>query len=268
MRHNQAETSSPKNSMRTLILFCIIVFCVLFVALSFRILTLMNEARFHGEHIFFVTIESSNQREIAAIDTLGKKVTVISVKPQVASNDLKTFLGVFSEGSIKTSSESYSVDRVLSNLLFKKGNISSNLSLYDEFIIWRLSRGMGEDGIKKVEIVKESSEDEIDRELQEVLVDKVISDENKTIGIINSSGVPGQGRRLERAFENVGGNVISVENGESLQKMSSISYYGEKTKTVERLEKIIGTISTKRERQDLSDIIVTLGTDTKESVLF
>jgi hypothetical protein len=73
---------------------------------------------------------------------------------------------------------------------------------------------------------------------------------------------------LERAFENVGGNVISVENGESLQKMSSISYYGEKTKTVERLEKIIGTISTKRERQDLSDIIVTLGTDTKESVLF
>ncbi len=259
---------SPNNSIKTLLLFCIGVGCIIVISLLVRFFTLFQEGRLHGDHTYIVLQNNSNESEIIAFKPEEKKVIHITSTQKMSMDELKRRIGVFLDGELRNLDISYSINKNLAHLLLHKGEVSSNLAYYDVIMLWRISRGIEKESEEEVIIDTRKSEEEIDREVRELLLDKTLSDENKTISIINSSGVPGLGRRLERALENVGGNVISVENGESILKESSIMYYGEKNNTVKRLEAILYATAQEQERQELSDIIIKIGTDKKESQNF
>lgn len=259
--------SSSKNSIKTLILFCIGVFIIVVISLLYKGFNLVKEGKFHGEHIFVIAVEKKENIELVAFHPVEKKVTYIPLHDKESITESKLRLGVYVEGSIVTDKETYSMNSLLKSNLFNSGT-STGLTQYDIFRLWWMTRGIDDSTGERLEINKNLSEEEIDRIVQDELIDKLISDENKTISIINSSGVPGLGRRLERALENIGGNVINVENGENIQNDSTIVYYGSESKTVKRLESLLNTKSRGEEGQNLSDIIIVLGTDMKSESVF
>lgn len=259
---------SSNNSIKTLLLFCAGVGCIIVVSLLVRFFTLFQDGRLHGDYTYIVLQNNDNKPAIIAFKPEEKKIIHITSSARMSMDELKRRIGVFSDGELQNLNESYSINKNFSQLLLHKGNISSSLAYYDIFTLWKISRGIEKEAEEEVVIDTEMSEEEIDREVREILIDKTLSDENKTISIVNSSGIPGLGRRLERALENVGGNVISVENGESIQKESSILYYGQKNNTVKRLEALLYVSAREQERQELSDIIIKIGTDKKESQNF
>ncbi|MBU3978912.1 LytR C-terminal domain-containing protein, partial [Patescibacteria group bacterium] len=101
-----------------------------------------------------------------------------------------------------------------------------------------------------------------------LLTDNVASAENISVQIINAAGQSGLGGRLERVILNFGGNVVSVKTALVIEPISKIQYYGQETYTLNKLERYLSIKKERLDKEDIARIVITIGEDIKNTLLF
>ena len=97
--------------------------------------------------------------------------------------------------------------------------------------------------------------------VSELFIDPTIQEEKVTIEIINATGRSGLGQRLERLLSHIGGNVIAVTTSSKRMKISSVTYFGDKTYTLSRIHLILKIPLVYTEKSQLADITIVIGDD-------
>ena len=92
--------------------------------------------------------------------------------------------------------------------------------------------------------------------------------ENQSVVIINTTSVSGLGLQVGRFVKNMGGKVVQISTENIPRKKSEILYNGEKTYTVERLNRIFGFKLSRVDRELVGDITIIIGEDNEGSNLF
>jgi hypothetical protein len=125
---------------------------------------------------------------------------------------------------------------------------------------------MPSDGIvyKKIDGSVLSQENKADNFFHEFFTDETIVNENKSIQVINGTGVSGFGSKFSRMLTNSGATVISVTTARKEVSKTTITYFGESSYTVEKIEKILKEKAKLLQKKGISDIIITLGKDKVE----
>ncbi len=97
--------------------------------------------------------------------------------------------------------------------------------------------------------------------LSSCCIDYQITKDNETIAIVNESAIKGLGNRLGKLLSNIGATVISIDSSDTDRETSEIVYSGEKTYTVDKLQKILKGAKLSIDKKGISDIIVRIGKD-------
>jgi hypothetical protein len=100
------------------------------------------------------------------------------------------------------------------------------------------------------------------------LTDQEIADENISMEVINATNITGFGQRLSRVLTNMGANIVDVSTAQNTQKRTTIEYFGDKSYTVSRLEKLLGVTATEITTQPIANIVITIGTDKSHTTEF
>lgn len=269
MRQKKAATHNK--SLRILVFFCVIVGLLIVFSLLVRSVYIVQNSQFSGDSRFTIAfISNDKDLDIVSYDPLENMLSHLAIHGTEDVERAKMEVGVFTDTTILLEGD-FSLDKSISSYmidsLFHK-NARSSLSGYD---LIRLA--IATSGISKEELVSENITFPVDRVLidkttKELFYDTTLSQENMTIEIVNGTGVEGLGGRLERALTIMGGNVISVTNAEKRQQESSIVYYGEENYTVKRLVKLLGMSAKNQEGRGLSDIIIVIGQDKKDTLSY
>jgi hypothetical protein len=104
--------------------------------------------------------------------------------------------------------------------------------------------------------------------ITQTLTDTDIASESVSIQIINATNISGVGQRLGKVLTNMGANVVDVSSAQTMQKKTTIAYYGEQSYTLGRLQKILAVKATKLTRQPIANIVITIGTDKNNTIIF
>lgn len=262
MRQKKRETTT--NSLRTLILFCGIVFFLIVGSLGIKFFTLFRDSRFDSNHEFILGFEYQKELDIVAFRPEQKTMTHLQVRGIHDLSETEKTLGVFLDSKVTLQEPFAGVDHVseyLSDAMINHHLARSPLSTYDLFKLSLFAKRTPESQVQTEEIVLPLDPSQVDQFAQELFTDQTFSDENKSVQVVNGTGVPGLGTRLGRELTNRGVNVISITNSDAPLESSQIQYYGDKTYTVERLRKMLSAPLVPMERQTLSDIIITIGAD-------
>lgn len=260
----QKKHASTTNSLRTLILFCGIVFLLIAGSLALKLFTLIKDSRFDGNHEFIIGFEYQKDLDVVAFRPEQKSMSHLQVRGIHDLSETEKTLGVFLDSKVTLKEPFAGADHVssyLSDAMVKHRVARSQLSTYDLFRLSLYAKRTPESQIQTEEISLPLDPSQIDQFAQELFTDQAFSDENKSVQVVNGTGVPGLGTRLGRELTNRGVNVIAITNADTPTESSQISYYGDKTYTVERLGKMLSAPLVPMEKQALSDIIITVGAD-------
>lgn len=259
MRNHDNPHSGNKN-LRLVVWFLFALFVVLAISLSIKVVAMLSSSIFDGKHRFTVFLSDANQNaSIVSLEPQDRTVVLrLSGKP--TKKQAESSLLVPFDGSIYAKNDSAnenSVSGIISSFLFSSNAVYDSLTPYDLFRLYFLSiQNQKEDLINElVEITKGKTSIAASRKL---FVDRGILSDNKVIAIVNSTGVSGLGQRFEQALISLGGDVVSVTTGRDLQEPTYIFYSGNKSYTVERIERIFHQQAEAGNTQ-AADILVVVG---------
>lgn len=267
----QTKKSPQPNSLRTLLIFCGIVVILVLISSLFRLLYLIQHSQFSGENRFTIAfVGDSKELNIVSLDPNKSTLSHLEINGVKNVSDAKMQVGVFTDTTIYLH-QSYDPEKrvasyLMDSLLHKKA--SSSLSSFDLIRLALATGSISPSTIDSEEITLPLDHTSIEQITQKLFFDTELSSDNKTIEIVNGTGIPGLGGRLERALTTMGANVISVTNADKKQQRSQLKYFGDKTYTVERLEKLLGMDVQKKEGKSLSDIIIVIGEDKEETISY
>ena len=268
MRHK--TTTHTRHSLRTLIIFCGVVFFLIGISLLVKTVQVIKTSQFDNEHRFTLAFVHNKKLDLVSIEPASKRITHLNIESQSSLDDTKRTVGVFTDSTVVLE-QPFSIDKGIASYMrdgiLKKG-ADTTLSLFDLLRLSFLAQRVSKNDVISETITLPAEKIHIDQVTQELFLDKALSDENSAIEIVNGTGIAGLGGRLERALVTMGANVIAVSNAEKKQQKSLIIYYGEKTYTVERLEKLLKMPIQKKEGRGLSDIIIIVGQDKENTISY
>src|SRR5258708_40377226 len=97
------------------------------------------------------------------------------------------------------------------------------------------------------------------QQVSQMFIDQTFYQENVSMSVVNATDSSGVGSRLAKFLTNMGGNVVSVTSGDTIQTESSIQYFGKQTYTLKQLQHILHFPLVRMQKPSISDIIVTIG---------
>ncbi len=268
------DNNEKSQSLKPLVFYVILVFIVIFISLFIRIVSVVRESKFDGQHRFTLAVGSEKQ-------ALG----FISFEPQTFSLSLMSFtdnsympfsllnkkVGIIPDGFIKTRYPfilNGNIPSILQSFLFQSNNINYNITLYDLLRFWIYANKIPVSTISIQKIPVSSGAQIFDKTVALLFSDSSISAENVSIQIINATGQSGLGSRLERVISNLGGNVVSVETAIGSMPISKIQYYGRETYTLRKLNYLLPYRQEALNKKAIAEIIIIIGKDNKDTKLF
>lgn len=260
----QKKPSPTRNNLRPIFIFCAVVFLVITTSLLFKLSVLIKDSKVdkadtftvlfvYKDDVDIVTL-SSNEKKLSHLKIIGKGTVEDKLHASGILPDDKLVLKNTFEGYTMTSSYFYDA------ALHKKG-IKTTLSFYDLMRLALQSKSVTTSSMDTKSIRLPVDENVIDALVVKMLKDQSFIQDNKTISIVNATGLVGVGTKFGRIFSNMGLTVVSVTNGEKIQENSDISYYGDKSYTTSRLSSLLMINPKNNTMLGLSDIILTLGKD-------
>lgn len=282
MRKKKAEKKS--HSLRTLVIYGAFVIALVLISFTIRLFYLIEQSKFDGKHRFTLVIGeekstlpkgSSTRQDFEKQGGEGEVLGIISFEPMTSSLSLLTFpkgsnlsfstfskkSGVITDGFIRTRYNmnlEETIPSLLQSFLIRPNAISTNVNFYDLLRLYWHANKVPVSSIVVDEISDKSF----------LLIDNAISAENVSVQIVNAAGQSGLGSRLERVISNLGGNVVSVKTAMVTQPVSKIMYYGEKTYTLGKLEKLLPIKTEVLDKEDIARIVIIIGEDNKDTLLF
>lgn len=150
--------------------------------------------------------------------------------------------------------------------------VHTNLSLKEIFDIYRFTNSLPGDRVieKEISLTYLENTAALDEELKDLTFDSLLSEEQKSIAVLNASDIPGVAAFGSRLVENYGGRVVAIGNATETHEKSIIvtdDTTSESTRIISNLF-AIENIVLKSESKDFpdaeisrSDITVILGLD-------
>lgn len=266
MRVKHSGTKS-RGSLKVLGIFCGIVLVAIIASLLYRLIGLMETSRFDASHTFLLAFSYKSDLDIFALRPHGEQSSHLIIRGAPTLTEARQTAGVIPDTIITLPRPLGDLEQV-SRLLFNgaiKGGLKTDLNSYDLMRLSFATKKFLSRSLQTEELQASKDGGEVSPP-QDFFSDPVISQENKSIAIINGTGIPGLGKKLEEAIVQLGGNVISVTNASEEQDHSRISYTGEKSYTVTHLSLLFGISPMPSTQAGLSDIIVLIGKD-KSSII-
>lgn len=255
MKHSK---SHEPNSVQKVVFFCLFVLILVSISLGVRLVTLIRSSTFDGDHRYTIEIKKTDKEaKIISLDPTNKKMLVLYLKGKDTLPSLELPLGLPIDVVVHHyTSADKSVVSDLSDLI-----MNFNVNAYDMIRLITASKSINESDTVHLSFPFPLPADEYDTKTNDLLVDSGMTTDNKTVSITNASDVSGIGSRFGQLIENAGGTVISVTSAPTTSNRTTLFYYGDKTYTTTKLERLLHIKGEQKEGKGLSDIELTLGTD-------
>lgn len=291
MRHK--KKISDKNNLGIAIIFIILVLVLIIISGIFKIVSLVAQSRFDGKHRF--TIGLSNKKSNISVvsfapDNLSVSYLLINPDLMDGKGDLETknikvkelniiknlsipvdaFIEFSSNdfGFLKPKDDKKSIDFKMQDIILNYKNIKTDLTVVDLLRLWVFYKTVPSHSVSGKDFTSGKNGFIISKVSSSLFNDYTVSQEKISIEIINGTEILGLGNRLAGLITNMGGNVVAVSTSDKPIEKSEISYFGEKTYTLERLVKILSFKTIVSDKQEISDITVKLGKDTVPFLMF
>jgi len=270
MRKKPTQKKSSRSSLKLLFLFCAVVFMAIGLSLGYRLFNLIRESKYDTKHSFLITFIYRNDIDIVEISSDKKTFSHLEVRGGKNATDAQQEVGIITDTHF-TLSEPFSLthlSRYFTDAVLPKRSVKSTLNIFDLYRLSFATKGISQQSITSQKVHVPLDQDLSSTMLEQLFLDETIDQENKSVSIINGTGVPGLGTRLERALTSLGVSVISVKNADSVKSSSTISYSGEKTYTLDRIKDLLPFSVTPTSNQPISDIIILIGKDMSQTTRF
>ncbi len=259
----QHEKSS---SLKTFFIYLSVVLTLITASLILKTASLIKESKYKGGHFILSISEKEKVIKFAIFNTEPNDISILRVSDnKVIKDDVFENFGILADGNMEISKDQDPNDigiQMQEFLFYNHKN--SNINLYDSLRFFLLSRTVAQKDMEKEEISINDETQDLDKKILSITSDKIVSKENISIQIINQTDVSGLGQMLERAFKNIGANVVSVTSSKNSNEKSIIEYAGEKTYTLERIGRLTGLPIEEVEDERIADITVKIGNDAKK----
>jgi LytR cell envelope-related transcriptional attenuator len=261
---NAAQRSNK--SLKTFYLYTIFVLLIIGIALLIKGFYIIQQSKFDASHLFTIAItEQNNVKEIISFHPQTPAVSVLTIQNKdVRYSFLPKEYGIITDGYIqvdKNENNLSDASALLWSSVIHSATWQSNLTLFDKIRLLFLIKNITTNNriIENITLTSQGSPQNIT--LINALTDQDLAAENISIQIINATNVSGLGQRLARVLTNLGANVIDISNAQNNQKKTTIAYYGNKSYTLNRIQKLLDDPVNKLYKQPIADIVITIGAD-------
>ena len=258
-------TSHPtRNTLRLLIVFCCLVALAIIASLTYRLVQLIRDSNVDNVSFVLLAISTPSDLTLIGLNTDQKTLAQVTIKGSASSQEKRRQLAVIPDGTVTLEQLYGGADKTAGLLLrafLHKDQVRSNLSSYDLLRLALMFQTVAPNSIETEVIALPQDGATSDDVLAELFSDTTLTQENKSIAVVNATGVAGLGKEVERVITIRGGNVISVTNDEQMREHSVIRNSIGKNYTVSRLKSFLDLPVEENTRKDLSDIMVIIGKD-------
>jgi hypothetical protein len=268
------KSAHPDNkSLKTVFLYLAIVFVIICISLAIKVFYIFQQSKFDPAHEFaLVIVQHNNVKEIIAFHPETSAISLLQIEDQnLPYATLAKDYGIATDGYIEDQEEinaNSDITALLWASIMHTTTWQSNLTVLDKLrlIFFAKNVSINNKSIEQVSLIKKTPD--LNTVIATALNDQDIASENVTIQIVNATNVSGLGQRLGKVLTNMGANVVDVSSSQKTQQKSTIAYFGNDTYTVDHLQKILGIEASKIIKQTIADIIITIGTDKKNTTEF
>ena len=269
------KKTAPKTSksLKTFYLYTCIVLTVIVIALASKVFFTIAQSKVDTSHNFtFAITQQQKVKEIVSFHPQTPSVTVLVIQDKnIPYDTLARDYGISTDGYIQvdsTTRPSSDMTAFLWSALSHAAVWQSNLTAFDKIRLLLLAKSVAQNNriVEHISLIHQSANS--NTILANALADQDIANENVSIQIINATTISGFGLRLSRVLTNMGANVIDVSTAQNTQTKTTITYYGNDSYTLERLQKLLHVQATKMSRQSIADIVITLGKDKSNTKVF
>jgi|GEM_PF-3206380 len=258
------KPSPTRGSLRLIFIFCAVVFSVITFSLLFRLFFLIRESRVDRADAFTVSFVYKEMVDVVTVLRDEKKLSHLKITGKGTPGEKLLAVGLLPDTQLTLSTPFKGYEHTSSyfyDASFHKNGIATTLSFYDLLRLALAAKAISASSMATDSIKLPSDEHSSDVIVSRMLRDQSLLQDDKTITIINATGVVGLGTKVGRAFSNMGLSVVAVNNGEKPLKSSAITFYDSKSYTSSRLSSLLSIVPKESSKQGLSDIILTLGKD-------
>lgn len=270
MKDQNRKTKSSRNSLRLLGIFFIVVISAVLLSLGHRIFTLVSESKFDGQHSFLVSFIYKNDVDIIGINPSQKSFSHLQVRGGKSSKENIQESGVLTDSTV-TLAKPFVITNVSDYFIkaaWHQDKIVTDLTIYDLSRLGLVTKNIAKDSLNSESVHIPFDQAAASSMLEQLFLDDAIDADNQTVAIVNGTGVPGIGTRLEQPLSSLGVNIISVTNSDSVKSSSKITYMGKKSYTVKRLSSLLHLPTEQITSQGISDIIILIGKDRSQTDQF
>lgn len=263
---------TQNRSLKKAVLFCVIVLVLLLLSLLFRIFLSWKDSTYDGNSRYTLAIiQDKTHATVLSFDPDEGEIITLLLSGTSADTPEST-LGIPVDGKVILHKDVKLYEnnpaRNLLTLLLRPTQMKKNMTEIDIFRLYLFAQTVSSNH-NRVEKVSLSTKTRTpDKIMHELFIDTHIIDENKSIEIVNGTGVSGLGKRLETMIRNSGGNVVAVSNAHVAEEHSRIHYYQKPSYTLDKLSKRLRYPVEPITERGIADIKIIIGTDSIQTTYF
>jgi hypothetical protein len=262
-------SATNQKTMRIVFIFLFVVVALISLSLCIRGIMVYRLNTFDGDHRYIMKIvDPAKKVTFFSIEPLSRSVAVVEIKGSYKISDIDS-LPVFTDVTVNTVrvlNTNESVGKTLQRTLLENVTTSS-MTVFDSLRLYAVLYLIPKDGFSKQTVSLPLSSTPL-LVFKKNFVDNEIVRDNKTYAIVNATGISGLAGRLEQVIAIMGGRAVSVTTDRDEKKETQITYFGKKSYSVRRIEKILHKNAVQSERGGVSDILIVLGKESLGNKLF
>lgn len=266
------QNQQTGKTVRFALLFFVFIFLIIIGSFVIKGITILKSSLFDGEHRFTVFLQSNNNTRHALLSVSPKESTVsilhIDGKKISSPQELSLLLGLPIDAVVlQQGDDLIFLKSKFWDFIYSYKKVKTNMTFLDAARLFIFTKGIPEYNIseKTYSFLPDVSDQQdttaLDTLISSLFADSAITDEKRSIHIVNASGVLGLGNRVARIITNMGGNVVAVTTGDSMLPVSEIAYSEKESYTVQKLQRLLNVKSVLTNKHAISDIVVILGKD-------
>lgn len=263
------RTPKPE-SIRLAFVFFVLVALFIAISLVFRVSVLVANSKFDSANRFNVKVQNSKDIMILSFSPRSQSISALDIQKASRELSINKFLAIPIDGYITTTLniKESKVPNLMQNFILNYGGLKTDITIIDMLRLYLFVNTVPKHYILEETISTSFSSAQIDKIVGLLFKDELIEKENKVIQVVNTTDRVGLGGRLARIISNMGGNVVLVKSSDKTERKSTISYFGKKNYTVEKLEKILGYSTKPMATKTIADIVILIGTDSIDTEKF
>jgi len=264
------ELNSGLNSTKIALIFFAFVFVVILASLILKGVFIVSQSRFDGQNRFTINVTNGRDLEIISFSPKSQSISVLKIDGNIKNLDINRFLAIVIDGEVKNflAIKDLKVPDLMLKFILNYKDLKTNLTIVDVLRLYLFSKTLPIDYIYDKKISTSTDVSILDKIIPPLFMDEIIEKENVSVKIVNGTDVTGLGNRLGRLIANMGGNVVIIVSSDRPENSSTISYFGKKSYTVEKISKILGFKLNKLSKKEIADMVIVIGKDSLPKINF